>query len=460
MKYLTREIATACDAKLVGTGTKVATEAVTDHREIRGAALQVALPGKHKDGHEYVAAAADAGAVAALVHVSWEARLAPLADRIDLIVVDDVQAALWRLAQYHRARFAGLVLSITGSCGKTTTRAMLQAVLDAALGTGCATRGNQNNMLGTPLTVLRCNLEDAYLLAEIGTNAFGEIPALAGLVKPQVGIITGVMRAHLEGFGDVRGVLREKAALATAVPDTGAVVFPSYDDLLVGDRPLWRARTLTFGYRPGDTVQILEARESATVSGLVRLAGREAQVVLPLPGAFNLRNAAAALCVAHYLGLDVDKAIAALAMFKGESMRMEIRRVAGVTFLLDAYNANPDSMKCALDALAGFAGRRKAAALGAMLELGLESDALHREVAAYACGHRIDFLVALEGEGGPYGLGAAGAGTCGAFASAAGRKEASDLLLSWMKPGDVILLKGSRGVKVEEIMQNIEEGVR
>jgi UDP-N-acetylmuramoyl-tripeptide--D-alanyl-D-alanine ligase len=461
MRYATAHIAAVLTADILGRGDRVVTEVVNDHRALPSeGGMLAALKGARTDGHAYVEAAAAGGAAAALVRRDRVGELQGLADRVDLIAVDDVEEALWKLAVYHRSQYRGRVVAVTGSCGKTTTRAMLQSVLDAVAGRGCATRGNQNNLLGAPMTVCRLDLTDPYLLAEIGTNAFGEIPRLAKLVQPQVGIITGVMRAHMEGFGDVRGVLKEKAALAQAIPADGAVIIPSGDALLMGDRGNWSCRVVTFGTQDADDVRILEAREGVQASGRIAVGGAQLDVRLPVPGVFNLRNAAAALAAVHALGFDVRDGVDALSTFQAEKMRMETRSIRGVTFVVDAYNANPDSMKAALDTLAGFPGLRRAAVMGSMFELGPHSPALHEEVGRHAGGLGLSLLVCVGAHAPAYAAGARAVGSGLLVVVAESHEEAALAVRSWMQEGDVVLVKGSRGSQMERVTRLLEEGAR
>lgn len=456
MNYSGRQISRTVGGTLMGTGDQVAVEVVYDHRLLPAAGgLFAALKGDHTDGHRFVGAAADAHASTIMVAEPRLAEFKALAERVDLIGVQDVAGAVWRLAGSHRARLDLPVVAITGSSGKTTTKNMLRAILDRGLGAGCATRGNQNNLLGVPLTMLRLDDTHAYLLVELGTNAFGEIASLSDLAKPTIAVLTGVMRAHLEGLGDLRGVLREKSDLARAVPDSGTVVLPSFDPLLMEVRGELGANVVTFGYEAGDLVKIGEEKEGAEVSGTFVVADRTFSIVLPTCGVFNLRNAAAAVAAAVTQGVEPAAAVAALSEYRPEAMRMEALRVGGATYIVDAYNANPESMMHALDTLAAHPGRARIAVLGRMLELGDESEALHEEVGRHAAGLGLDLLVFLESKNGPFGRGAAGGNSD--VVIAADQAEAASVLARRVSEGDVVLLKGSRGARLEEVMKGLTE---
>ncbi len=457
MNYTGRQIARTVGGTLKGSGDRIAVEVVYDHRLLpETGGLFAALKGENTDGHRFTAAAADANASTIMVAAERLVEVLELADRVDLVGVNDVAGAVWKLASEHRQSFDIPVVAITGSSGKTTTKNMLRKILDLGLGAGCSTRGNQNNLLGVPLTLVRLAEGDAYLLAELGTNAFGEIASLSDLVKPTLAVLTGVMRAHLEGFGDIRGVLREKSDLARAVPQSGTVVLPSFDPLLMEVRGELAATVVTFGYEAGDLVTIVDEKEGAEVYGTFRVGGRSLPVTLPTCGVFNLRNAAAAVAAAVTLGVEPAAAVTALADFSPEAMRMEVLDVGGTTYIVDAYNANPESMKSALDTLAAQPARARIAVLGRMLELGDESDALHEEVGRHAAGLGLDLLIFLEDGNGPFGLGAAAGGEC-EVVRAMDHKEAAAVLAGRVQEGDVVLLKGSRGARLEEVMKSLTE---
>lgn len=455
MNYTSSDIARVTGGRLIGAGQRPVVEAVLDHRLLpREHGLFLALEGERTDGHRFVKDAAAAGAAAAVVRTDRVQELADLVSDMDLIVVDDVAQALWAVATANRKRFDIPAVGITGSSGKTTTRSLVQTALEATLANGCCTHGNQNNLLGVPLTLCRLCNGDRYLVAELGTNAFGEIESLSDLLRPSVGVITMVARAHLEGFGDVQGVLREKTALARAVPRDGVVIIPSYDALLSGARTGWTASTLTFGYDAGDTVRIISEQEGSSVSGLLDVAGARVKLTLPVCGVFNIRNGAAALAVVHVMGGDISAAADAMQHFRPEGMRMEMRRWGTSTVILDAYNANPESMKSALETLSRQQASRRIAVLGVMLEMGAQSDAVHREVGALASCAGLDLVVFLEGEDGAYMAGANGAVNT---VRAKSHAHAAALVADAAVDGSAILIKGSRGAAMEKVFKAFSE---
>ena len=443
-----KQMADSVGGELLGAGTGIVLEAVLDHRRLSGqGGVFAALKGTNTDGHGYVAAAAGRAA-AAIVARDRLGEFADLVDSMDLVGVADVAVALSLLARANRVQFEGPVVAVTGSSGKTTTKNMLAACCAEALGAGCSTQGNQNNLLGVPLTLIRLNLQDCYLIAELGSNAFGEIGALTKLVEPTVAVVTCVGGAHLEGFGNLRGVLKEKSALPASLPEKGTIIIPSFDPLLIAESRNWAAKVLTFGYEPSDFVRILSEKEGDRASGTLVCRGETFEVELPTPGVVNIRNAATALAAAVTVGSPAAAAVQGLNRAKPEGMRMERRCLGGLVFLVDSYNANPDSMDAALKTLAALDGGRKVAVLGKMLELGDASADSHRRVGSAAADHGIDLLIAVGEKGRGY---MAGAGDGAGIASrwAANHAEAAELVTAECQPGDVVLLKGSRGAAME-----------
>jgi UDP-N-acetylmuramoyl-tripeptide--D-alanyl-D-alanine ligase len=460
MKMRTQKICEMLGATLIGSGERIVCEAVNDHRQLpQEGGLFLALVGSRVDGHEYLEDAALAGASAALVMRSTLATYEHLATSMDLLGVDDVESAFWTLAELHRAEYRGPVVAVTGSVGKTTTKNMLGFVLTRLLGAGTFTAGNQNNLLGAPLTVVRLDLGGPFMVLELGSNAPGEIPRLAGLAAAGVAIITGVGAAHLEGFGDLAGVLKEKASLARSLPATGLAIYPSADELLSAEAESWSCRTATFGTNIDDAARVNVKAAGETVAGEITIDGVAHAVELSVPGAFNLSNGAAALLVARELGLDVAAAAEALADFSPEDMRMEWRTVTGMRILVDSYNANPDSMAAVLGTLAEIEAPRKAAVLGSMLELGAESAAWHRRVGALAAAAGLDLVIFVGEYAGDYVQGASSVKGGPRVFGVEDHGSAAACLRRHCRAGDVILLKGSRGARMEAVLESLVEEV-
>jgi len=412
-----------------------------------------ALQGSNSDGHDFVEAAADRKASVALVRRGKRASWQGPSSRLAIVEVDDVEKALWTLARHVRRGFKGPVVAITGSVGKTTTKEMARALLDRCLGKGCATQGNMNNLLGTPLTILGLKPGDAYLLTELGSNAPGEIARLAKLVRPNAAIVTAVAAAHLEGFGSIEGVLAEKRQLPLSVGSKGFTVFFGQDEMLAKDAASWPGKKLTFGYDAEDTLRITSECDTLIHAiGHFEYGYQRESVCLPGPGVFNLRNAAAAVLLAVHLGMRFNEAAFRVGRdWTPAKMRMEKRTARGVDFLVDAYNANPSSMIMAADSLVNAArnsGRRSIAVLGAMLELGAQSGDLHKKVGRQVCEAGTDIIITVGKQWECFKR----KGTRKRpVLHADGHEDAAKLLRDLCRERDVVLLKGSRGSHMEVV---------
>jgi UDP-N-acetylmuramoyl-tripeptide--D-alanyl-D-alanine ligase len=444
---------------------------VADSRQATEGCLFVAIKGERVDGHEYAAEAHAAGA--ALV----------LADRpiagVPCVVVDDTVMALGRLAFTHiqrlgRADRGPVVVAVTGSSGKTSTKDLLAQVL-AVGGPTVAPPGSYNTEVGVPLTVLRADEATRYLVLEMGARGRGHIAYLCGIAPPRAGIVLNVGLAHAGEFGTRRDTAAAKSELVQAVPADGLVVLNADDELVAGMRALSRAPVVTFG--ASGEVRAREIRlddRGRPAFTLVCPAG-QAPTTLRLHGRHHVGNALAVAATATRLGMDVGTVAAALGAATAASRwRMEVTdRPDGVTVINDAYNANPDSVRAALEALVAIsagsleqapAGRRRRswAVLGEMLELGPRSVEEHQAVGRLAGALGVDRVVAVGPGAEPIHRGAAGgSGEVGAPRTASSRAVASvyvpnaeaavTVLEAELRPGDVLLVKASRGVGLERV---------
>ncbi len=414
----------------------------TDTRTLGPGELFVAIRGERFDGNDYVPAAHEKGAAGALV-----SRVSPVP--LSQVAVADTRAAFGALARAWRRGFAVPVVAVTGSSGKTTVKELVAGILGASRNV-CVTQGNLNNDIGVPLTLMRLGPEHDVLVAELGANHPGEIDYLAGLVQPTVALITNAAAAHLEGFGSLEGVARAKGELLDHLPPHGTAVLNA-DDRFVGE---WRARSraanvVTFGLgRDADCRPIREPRFTAAGAEFrMRLPdGQEVDVRLPLLGRQNVANALAAAAAAHAAGASAADVAAGLA--RATAVRGRMRPVAGragAAVIDDSYNANPGSVRAALDYLALLSGTR-ILALGDMKELGPDEVRLHEEIGAYAR-DRCDRLIAI----GP--LAAHAARAFGPAASAcAGVEAAADAILPVLGPDVTVLVKGSRAMGLERLV--------
>lgn len=422
-----------------------------DSRTVGPGDLYVALVGKNFDGHAFAGEAVLKGAHGVLV--SREVHVSPEAFCIE---VADTEKALWDLASAWRDRFKIPVIAVTGSSGKTTTKEMLAACLKQA-GSVLKTEGNLNNLIGMPFTVFGLREDHDFAVLEMGMNAFGEITQLARIGRPTVGVITNVGPAHLEGLGSLAGVAKAKGELFLNL-DPSATAVVNLDDPLVKDLPT-KAKRLTFGHNEKAQVRCLKV-EPAGEKTFVTVADPQWTTVFELPffGDHLVSDWLACYAVCVALGIGPQTAQVGISTFKPGKRRGELLKFSNDVWIIDdCYNANPASMKAALKALRdSFPGRRAVAVLGEMLELGPGAKILHEEVGKEAGVLGIEKLLVC----GVYadevlkGYQAAGHFTGLAFKDTAGLAEE---LKKVAKKGDVILVKGSRGAHMEDVVSALTE---
>ncbi|MBO9355118.1 bifunctional UDP-N-acetylmuramoyl-L-alanyl-D-glutamate--2,6-diaminopimelate ligase MurE/UDP-N-acetylmuramoyl-tripeptide--D-alanyl-D-alanine ligase MurF [Bordetella petrii] len=425
-----------------------ATALSTDSRSIGANEIFLALAGEQFDGHQYLAQAEAAGACAAVV-AHPVAGVSP-----PQLVLGDTRQALQRIGAAWRARYSLPVIGVAGSNGKTTTKEMIAAILADWQGEAgrLATAGNFNNDIGVPLTLLRLRAQHRAAVFELGMNHPGEIATLAALAAPTVALVTNAQREHQEFMHSVEAVALENGASIEALPEDGVAVFP-------GDDPhsgIWETqagarRVLRFGLQPGLDVyaEHIEATPQDTRCQVVTPAG-SAELVLPVPGVHNLRNALAAIAAALAAGAPLASAVRALADFSAVAGRMQRKSLDDGTILIDdTYNANPDSVRAAVDVLAQLPAPR-ALVLGDMGEVGENGPAMHREVGEYAREHGIDAL---------YTLGDAGRDSVAAFGPGAVACASVDEVVAALRgarPAS-ILVKGSRFMRMERIVKVLSD---
>ena len=417
---------------------------VIDSRQAARGALFVCLPGEHVDGHDFAAAAVEAGAVAALAEREVDA---------PAVVVADTQTALGLLATdvLNRAEKC-TVVGVTGSSGKTSTKDLLAAVFGAA-GPTVAPENSFNNEIGLPLTVLRVDAATRTLVAEYSARGAGHIAALCAVARPSIAIVLNVGTAHLGEFGSREAIATAKGELVEALPADGVAVLLADDPIVAGMADRTNARVVTFGEGPAADVRVDDVELDDTGRPRVRLhtpAG-PADLRLGVHGAHQALNAAAVVAAALAGGLDLPVILAALESAGPRSPhRMSVqRRPDGLVVIDDAYNANPESTRAAIDALGTIAaGRRRWAVLGEMRELGPESAELHREVGAHLARSGVDELVVV-GPGAPYADGAATvAGWRGRTRFVGDATEAARLLRDEATDADVVLVKASNALRL------------
>jgi len=423
-----------------------------DSRAIAPGQLFVPLAGTHVDGHRFVAQAFTRGAAAALCERAHYPEFAGC-EPGPLLVVDDVTIGLQAIARGWRARWTGDLIAVTGSAGKTTTKNLVAAVLGTR-GPTLRTSGNLNNHWGVPLTLMELGSAHRAAVVEMGMNHEGEIAVLAALAAPTAAVITNVGSAHLEHFGTIEAIAREKASLAHALPHSG-VVFAGADspallDALAGAP----CRIVTYGF---DSIADVwpRAYESLGPAGSRFEVEGFPPVRLPLVGRHQVMNALAALAVAREFRCDPADAVAALERVSPDSGRMELRTVRGAMLLVDCYNANPESTRAALETLAAWPdATRRIAVLGDMLELGPAARELHH-AAGTAVRHAELWSVGVFAA--DYAAGAMETPKAGVTARTFDTKlELARDLFGQLAPGVVVLLKGSRGAALEDVLSELE----
>ena len=389
-------VAQLCQGALEGRGgdARVA-RVVIDSREVRDGDLFIALPGSKTHGHAHVPEALRRGAVAAIVAPGAPPLPEDLQDKA-LVRVKFPRKALADLARAHRRTLRCPVIAVTGSNGKSSTRELIAAAL-SPLGEIVQSPRSFNNDLGVPLTILAAGPDTQALVVEMGTNGRGEIRSLCGIAKPDMGVVTNVAAAHLEGLGTLEGVAREKGALAEELPEEGLLVLNGEDELVVEMAARTQARVVTYGLGEGRAT-VWGCRVERTPRGITVWIYGKMRLFLPVMGVHNAGGAMAAVSVALALGVAPKDIRKGLRSARLPGMRLELCRMGGVPVLMDCYNANPASLRAAADELiARGGGRRKVLVLGDMRELGPRSDAMHRE-SGRRLASQVDVLWCVGGE--------------------------------------------------------------
>jgi len=421
-----------------------------DSRKVRPGDCFVAMPGERVDGHDFAAAAVAGGAVCVLAERPVEAPGAAV------VLVPDSLLALGQLGRAHRLRFSLPVVGITGSVGKTTTKEMVAAALSARLRV-FRTAGNLNSEVGLPITLMDLDETHQAAVLEMGMRALGEITYLASIALPRIGVVTNVGETHLELLGTVENIALAKSELVRALPADGAAVLNADDPRVAAMASVGPGRVWFYGFGAhgrGDCwVTARDVRRDGETGQRFRLvtSAGEAEVSLPAPGRHNILNAMAAAAVALELGLTPEEAAAGLALYQPAGSRMRVLHAGGVRILDDTYNAAPVSVIAALEVMREMAGSgRCIAVLGDMFELGAGAVAGHRRVGEAA--GRLADLVLCVGD------------LSREIAAAAGAKgrhfptkaHLMDALLGLVQSGDTVLVKGSRGMAMEEIVAALE----
>ena len=420
----------------------------TDSREVRPGCIFVAFPGERFDGHDFAAKALEEGAAFVVVNHPVEGVPAEKA-----ILCPDSYHAMMVMGANYRSQYHPKVVGVTGSVGKTTTKQMTYAAI-AGFGSTIKTEGNQNNELGLPRTMFRIGKETQYAVVEMGMSHAGEIERLSKCARPDVGIITCIGVSHIGNLGSQENICKAKLEICAGLPEGAPLV-------LNGDDPFLRKAVLPDHVRPvwfslGDEnadVCALSIQQDEKGMSFVLEDHEEGTFLVKIPamGRHNVANALAAYGAATRLGLNARRVIAGLADFEQTGMRQKVVHARGVDVIEDCYNANPDSMKAALAMFREYPCKRRFALLGDMLELGDISRAAHEEVGRQAVENKVDYLVTYGEQAKRIAVVAAAKGLPTLHADT--YAQAAETLLNKMQPGDALLVKASRGMALEKVLE-------
>lgn len=427
----------------------IITRISTDSRTLQRGDLFVPIRGENFDGHRFIEQAAERGASGALVEREWNGKVP---DGFALVRVADTLIGYQQIAAGYRRSLPLQVIAITGSNGKTSTKDFVAAALARRFRV-TKTEGNFNNHVGLPRTILEANSADEIAVWELGMNHPGEIAALAAIAQPNVAIITNIGLAHIEFLGSQEAIAIEKGAVAEAIGAEGTVILNADDPFSEGIARRTKAKIVLAGVT-GGALHASEIRQSAGGSEFTILEGaHRCRAQLPVAGLHMVQNAMLAVAAGRAFGLSLEECAAGLASAPLTKARLQLRDINGVQFLDDSYNANPDSMKAALRTLVELETEgRRIAVLGAMGELGAESERGHREVGEAAAAFRIDQLITV-GEVGAGISAAARAAGLENVTNVRDTSEAAELLGTAASPGDLVLVKGSRAARMERVME-------
>ncbi len=446
-------IAEMCGGELNGAAEAVSHGVVIDSRQVYENCLFIPIIGERVDGHDFVADVLSKGASAAL----WQ-RDRGEAPAGNIIVVDDTLQALQLLASAYLEQSEAKVIGVTGSNGKTTTKDMVDALLSQAYRVH-KTQGNFNSHIGLPLTILSMPEHTEMIILEMGMRGRGEIELLSHIARPHAAVITNIGESHLELLGTREEIARAKMEIVSGLRPDGLFVYNGDEPLLhmLLNEPELRTQSMqkiAFGVNESNDWQVTGVMSRGRSTIFTTNVHEDEAWTLPLPGLHNVTNALAAMAIAVHYGVTLEQIRTGLSELKLSGMRIEqVEGAGGVTLLNDAYNASPSSMKAALDVLDGMKEhRRRIAVLGDMLELGTDEQVYHEQMGAYAA-TRVDLLFTY-GERGRYIADAARAQMSPELVyDYTSKPELISALLETVQQGDVVLFKGSRGMRLEEVLQ-------
>jgi UDP-N-acetylmuramoyl-tripeptide--D-alanyl-D-alanine ligase len=442
---------------------KSAKSVSTDSRRVSAGEIFFALRGEKFDGHDFVADVMGRRAACAIVDRRWYRERGEDAEKFPLVVVDDTTRALGDLARIYRGKFSMPVIAVGGSNGKTTTKEMAAKVLGKKFRV-VRTSGNHNNQIGVPLTILGFKKYHEAAVVEIGTNHFGEIRQLCGILEPDAGLITNVGAEHLEFFKNLNGVKKEESELFDFLRESDGIAFVNADDKNITGIPRLPRRRFNYGFQSGAPVRrelsgrFFGVDKKGCALFEMKCKGKTELIRLRVPGIHNAANALAAAAIGYYYGLSPLEIKKALENYKAYEKRMQLIEVGGVKILNDTYNSNPESAFVAIHWLSIVqTNGKRIAVLADMLELGESAEREHEKVGRQIAKANLDYLFTFGNLAEEIAVAADNASDRMAggklkTASFDDKEKLSEKLLQTASSGDVVLIKGSRGMKMEEVV--------
>jgi|SRR5579863_535213 len=421
-----------------------------DSRTVQAGDLFFAVKGERLDGHDFVTQALEKGAIAAVVRNDQLVRY-PVKTR--LMVVDETLLALQTLASAVRRLWAKPLVGVTGSTGKTTTKEAIAHVLASRFRV-LKSEGNFNNHFGLPLMLLKIEPEHDIAVIEMGMSHAGEIAALAKIAQPEIGVVTNVAPVHLEFFDSIAGIARAKYELIEALPVSGTAVLNADDEYVSQFGRDFRGNVVTYGMGAASGVRAENIQPHGPEGSVfdVVMGGCREKAEIHLVGAHNIYNALAAVAVGLERGLSPSEAVAALTTLAPADKRGQVVKLGNTTVINDCYNCNPKALEAMVDTLAAMPAKRRVAVVGEMLELGPAGDQLHRQAGKHIAMKKIDLLLGVRGEAQAMVDAARDMGMRAEFVATS--EEAGEWLARETRDGDLVLLKASRGVKLERALES------
>ena len=422
-----------------------------DSRTLQPGDLFFAVKGERVDGHDFGEAALAKGAAGAVIR---KVQLSRYATRTRLLAVDDTLVALQTLATAVRRLWGKPLVGITGSAGKTTTKEAIAHVLSSRFRV-LKSEGNFNNHFGLPLMLLKLEAEHDVAVIEMGMSHAGEIAALAKIAQPEVGVVSNVAPVHLEFFNSVADIARAKYELIESLPSNGTAVLNADDQYVSQFGRDFPGKVVLYGLRPTADVRAenIEAQGALGSTFEVLVGSCREKATLPLVGTHNVYNALAAVAVGLERGLTPSEAVGALCSLVPGDKRGQVVKLGNITIVNDCYNSNPTALGAMVDALASMPAQRRIVVAGEMLELGSAAEQLHRQAGAHIAAKKIDVLLGVRGQAQAMVEAAQQAGMRAEFV--ASPEEAGEWLAREMRDGDAVLLKASRGVKLEKALEMV-----